>query len=434
MGKGFRRLVLSVVWLSVFVFQGCGHPSKDPNVITVWHWMTDRQEAFEHLAQRYEHETGIRVKFDLYAPSDAYSQKIIASAQSRHLPDIFGILDKKEIFAEFIKNDFVADLTPAFEANDREWEKTLFGKALEVNRFPPDNIYGVPPGIYGVPLDVTNHQMLYNRRLLRRAGIHQPPENFAEFLEAAGALRRVGIPVFVSGWGERWMVDCFASSYAFNIMGAEKVMATFRGEVPYTDPDWIHVFGVFETFRDAGIFVPGIVTRSNKDAEQDFALERAAFAFNGSWAVNVYHQINPELDYGVMLPPAVNLRLPMRVWGGAGSSFVVNAASPNQEKAVAFLRWLSGVEAQVVLSRTTRNLPSNIEALKDIPEILSQFAGVMDRTTHPKIWTYNEHPTVSEAFLKGIQSIIIGEKTARDVAAHVQSVKEREIKRAASRK
>ena len=89
-------------------------------------------------------------------------------------------------------------------------------------------------------------------------------------------------------------------------MGEEKIFATYRGQVKYTDPDWIKVFNVFAELRDKGVLIDGIVTKGNKYAEQDFALERAAFAFNGSWCVNVYHDMNPNLDYGVIPPPPIS--------------------------------------------------------------------------------------------------------------------------------
>lgn len=422
-----RRVALVLCLLVCF---GCVQRQEDLNTITLWHWMTDRHQALEELARRYEAQTGLKVKIDLYAPSDAYTQRIIASAQSRVLPDIYGILDKKEIFASFIQSGFVADLTEEFRKNDSAWEKMLFPKALDVNRFQEGNVYGVKPGIYGVPLDVTNIQMLYNKKLLQKAGIRTPPKTFPEFIEAGQALKRVGIAGLVSGWGEIWMIDCFASSYAFNIMGEEKVMATYRGEVPYTDPDWIRVFDIFKQLREHGILVDGVVTKPNKYAEQDFALERAAFAFNGSWCVNVYNDMNPQLEYGAMLPPAVNANLPMRIWGGAGSSFVVHNASPRQDKAVAFLKWLTEKEQQAFLAAETRNLPSNREALESIPAVLSEFARAMDLTTHPTVWPYNENALVTEKFDKGIQSIIIGEKTPEEVAREVQAIKERELKKA----
>jgi len=217
-------------------------------------------------------------------------------------------------------------------------------------------------------------------------------------------------------------------------MGEEKIMATYRGEVPYTDPDWIKVLSVFKILNDKNALVEGIVTKPNKDAEQDFALERAAFGFNGSWSVNVYHGMNPDLEYGVMMPPAINPERPMAIWGGAGSSFVVNETSKRKEKAIVFLQWLTDKDQQTFLAEETKNLPSNRRALSSIPDVLSDFAKGMDNTTHPTIWKYNEMPVVTEAFDKGIQSIVIGEKTPQQVAQEVQSIKERELKKARRRK
>jgi len=157
----FRACMKKILtlFICVFLISGCGQRKEDLNTITLWHWMTDRQEALKQLAQKYTEQTGINVKVNLYAPSDTYTQRIVASAQARVLPDIYGILDKKKIFASFIKNGFVADLTEEFKANNGEWESSLFPKALDVNRFKQGNIHNIMPGIYGVPIDVTNIQM-----------------------------------------------------------------------------------------------------------------------------------------------------------------------------------------------------------------------------------------------------------------------------------
>jgi ABC-type glycerol-3-phosphate transport system substrate-binding protein len=329
--------------------------------------------------------------------------------------------------SDFIKAGLVEDLTPAMNADSGAWQLSFFPKALSVNQFDAGNIYGIKPGIYGVPIDVTNMQMLYNKKLLAKAGVTTIPQTYDEFIKAVEALKRVGITPFVSGWGELWLADCFASNYAFNIMGEEKVLATFRGEVKYTDPDWIKVLNIFADLRDKGALLDGIVTKGNKYAEQDFALERAAFTFNGSWSVNVYRDMNPKLEYGVMLPPAISKDYPLKIWGGAGSSFVVSAQSPNKDKAIAFLKWLTAKEQQAILSKETNNLPANSQAMDEIGPILETFAKGMESSTHPTIWSINEDPLVIEAFDKGIQAIIIGEKTAQQVAKDVQVVKDRQM-------
>jgi len=403
---------------------------NDPDTITVWHWMTDRNDAFGELAKRYEQQTGVKIKIDLFAPSDVYSKKITASTQANILPDIFGTLDTKRTFADFIRYGYIADLTDAYHSNGAEWEKSIFAEALDSNRFEEGNVYGIKPGIYGVPLDVTNLQMLYNKKLLKKAGYDRPPTTFQEFIEVSQALKRVGISVMVSGWGELWMIECFASNYAFNIMGEEKIMATYRGEVPYTDPDWIKVFTVFKDLVENNMLIEGIIAKPNKEAEQDFALERAAFAFNGSWSVNVYNEMNPDLVYGVMLPPAINQERPLKIWGGAGSSFVVNNNSPHKDKAITFLKWLTDKEQQEYLAKVTKNLPSNRNAVSAIPKVLEEFSKGMDHVTHPTIWKLTEYPLVTERFTKGLQSIILGKKTPQQVAQEVQEIKIREIARA----
>ncbi len=433
------KSVLNTVFIGSFIvgivmLSSCAQKGEEQNVITLWHWITDRDKVLQELVKKYEQETGIKVKVELYAPSDVYTKKVTASAQARVLPDIYGILDKKWVFASYIKNGFVADLTKYFEANDAEWEKSLFKEAIAVNRFKEGNSYGVSPGIYGVPIDMTNIQMLYNKRLLAKAGYKEPPKTFKEFLEVLATLKKLGIVGFVSGWGEKWLVDCFASNYAFNIMGEKKVMATIRGEVKYTDPDWIKVLDIFRQLRDSGGLIEGIVSKTNKYAEQDFALERAAFSFNGSWCVNVYKGMNPRLDYAPMLPPPLNPQRPMRIWGGAGSSFVVNARSKNKEKAIAFLKWLTAQDQQAYLAVKTKNLPSNQKAVVSLDPVLLEFAKGTKYITHPNMWSYNEIEKVIETFDRGIQSIIIGDKTPEQVAQEVQALKDKLLERAQRRR
>lgn len=425
-----RQLFAYLLIIALIIpLTSCAPSAKSSADVVIWHWMTDRKTAFNELAKKYQAEKGLKVEFKLFAPSDVYSQKVRAATQAATLPDIFGILGEKKDFAIFIKAGHVLNLNEPMEANNKEWENRFFNKALIVNEFTPGNEFEVPPGIYGVPIDVTNIQMLYNKDLLKQAGLdpNAPPRTFSELLASAKQLKEAGIQGLVSGWAETWMIDCLASNFAFNIMGEKKVMRTYTGEVPYTDPDWLRVFNLFKEMADSGILATGIVSMNNKDAEQNFANGRAAYAFNGSWCVNVYQGMNPGLNYGAMFVPKVSDNYPMLIWGGAGSSFMINARSKNQEKAVEFLKWLTEKDQQVYLSQTTSNLPANKLSLVNASPILAQFAEKMDNTTHPNIWPAHEQSTVVEAFDIGIQSIILGTKTPEQAAREIQEVKTREM-------
>lgn len=431
MAKGNAKLLLSPLLLFFsFIISGClpsgsNTSSGSSSELVVWHWMTDRQSAFEQLAKIYEKETGIKVDFELYAPSDAYSQKVRAAAQGVNLPDIFGILGEKRDFASFIKAGHVMDLTPAMDADGGKWKAGFVPATLEANTFLPGNGYGIAPGVYGVPIDLTVVKFVYNKELLSRLGMAEPPATLDDLIRIGPKLREKNIQGLVSGWAEVWLIDCFAQNYAFNIMGKDKVMRTIKGEVPYTDPDWVAVFDVFRRMQQAGVLANGIVTMVNKTAEQLFANGKALFAFNGTWGVNVYKEMNPGLSYGVALLPKASDVHPRSFWG-TSSSFIINARSSRREPAVKFLAWLTAPEQQTFLASSTNNLPANKDAAKDIPPVLAQFSADLELATQPTVWEVAEFPAVIEAFDKGIQSIIIGEKTPEQAASEVQRVKERE--------
>lgn len=421
-----------LIWLT-----GCSfHKAANKPEIIVWHWMTDREPVFQELAKQYEAQTGIKVNFELFAPSGAYSQKVRAAAQGQNLPDIFGVLSEKRDFASFIKAGYILDLTSYMDENNSAWRNEFFAKALAVDEFIEGNSYSVKPGVYAVPIDMVAIMMLYNKTLFKRLGLNpqQPPQTFTEILALGRKIRAERLQGLVSGWVEVWMIDCFANNYAFNIMGRDKVLATIRGDVPYTDPDWIEVLDLFKKMKESGIISNSVVSMINKTAEQIFANGRAVFAFNGSWCVNVYKGMNPNLDYAVMLPPKVSGKFPMAVWGGAGSSFVVNAHSKNKEEAVKFLKWLTDTKQQRYLAEATDNLPANKQCHYKMPEALKGFVKAVDYSTHPNTWGISEIPVVTEALDRGIQSIILGKKTPEEVALEVQKIKERELAKKAKKR
>ncbi|MCM8812833.1 MAG: extracellular solute-binding protein [Candidatus Omnitrophica bacterium] len=414
---------------------GKKEPAKKADVV-VWHWMSDRDAVFQELAKQYEGQTGQVVDFQLFAPSEAYSNKVRASAQTKTLPDIFGILAETRDFASFIKAGFVENLTPAMEADNSQWKKAFFEKALAMETFVEGNQFNVNPGIYGVPIDVMNIQFFYNKDLFAQAGLdpEKPPLTFEEFIAVGKKLKAANIQGLVSGWSEIWMINCLADNFAWNLMGRDKITATLKGDVPYSDPDWIRVFSLFKEMQDAGVLATGMITMVNKHAEQTFANGKAAIAFNGTWGVNVYRGMNPKLNYGVFLPPKISDKYPVAVWGGAGSSFKINALSAQKEKALQFLRWMTEVPQQKLLADKTMNLPSNKESAADIIPALKQFSAAMEYAVHPSQLPYSEFPRVVEAMGKGIQLIIIGSKTTQELAAELVALKQEEMKRLEAKK
>ncbi|MBI4341066.1 MAG: extracellular solute-binding protein [Candidatus Omnitrophica bacterium] len=435
MSKGTLSFRFAIVAAALLVVAGCGRSptAKGPAPLRVWHWMTDREEAFTELARRYRQQTGTAIHFELYAPSDVYVQKVRSAAQTDGLPDIYGVLGETRDIASFINAGHVLPLEAEMGQDNDAWRSSFFPKTLAVNAFVPNNPQGIAPGVYGVPIDAMSIQLIYNKKLLAKLGLNpdSPPSMWKDFLQVGQLAKAHGVLGFVSGWAELWLIDCLATDYAIHLMGMDKVEQTYAGKKAYTDTEWLRVLRLFAELRDSRLPAEGIVTMVNKRAEQLFANEQAVFAFNGTWAVNVYRSMNPALEYGVMMLPKVKDR-PMVTWGGAGSSFFINAKSPKAPQAVAFLKWLTSQPQQEYLLQATQNIPANRAAAEALPPPLAAFAEAIDAAVHPRLFAVQEQSAVIEAFDKGIQSILIGEATPEQVAEAVQSVKQRELSRLAS--
>jgi ABC-type glycerol-3-phosphate transport system substrate-binding protein len=353
------------------------------------------------------------------------------------LPDVFGILSDPWEYASLIQSGHILALTSYLKTDDGQWEQQFYPQALAWDTFGPANQYGILPGMYGVPIDVTNVQFLYNKDLFKLVGLdpEKPPRTFDEFIAAGAQLKGAGIPGLVSGWGELWQLQCLVDTFAWNVMGRDKFEATIRGEVPYTDPDWIKVFSLFKRCSEAGILSGNMISLTNKGAELMFASQRAAMAFDGSWCVNVYQGMNRDLNYTAFPLPRVSRWHPVAVWGGPGSSFKVNARSPRTEAAVEFLRWLTAKEQQEFLAEATLNLPANRTVAREkIPPGLGQFFEAMDQVVPRDELPYSEYPRVVEALRKGLQLIVIGQKMPAQLARELNQLKTEEIARDPSRR
>lgn len=423
-----KFFTFTIILLVCFAFVGCGKSKQETGPkVTIWHWMSDRQDAFEQLAEKYKNEKQVSIHFELF-PHSAYTQKINAAVAANDLPDLFGILGEKRVLASFAQEEKIEDLTPYMKENKSSWKQSFIDICLKVNSFRKNNIYDVSPGIYGVPIDAMSIQFLYNKKLLEEEGLdpNSPPKTFEDFLNTAKLAKgKKNVYGLASGWGETWLIYCLATNYAFDIMGEDKFINTIKGKVSYTDPDWIKVFSLFKDLEESGILAPGIITMNNKEAEQIFATNRAFFTFNGSWGVNTYQQINPKLEYATMAPPKANQKYTPGVWAGAGASLVVNAQSENKGEAIKFLRWLTEKNQQVFLIKETNNLPSIKGLRENIQSNMKYFLENQPYFTHPRLWPENENSRVVEAINRGIQNIIIGEKTPEEVAENVAKTKKR---------
>lgn len=399
--------------------------ASEPVQLVFWHYFTDRAELFEQYSQDYEALTGVKVKMELYS-GDALGQKFQAAAQANTLPDL--VAAWKGVGADlapYAKEGIILNLTPNFEAG---WADRFVPEHVTTVSFAEGNEWGVEPGPYLVPLDANNMQFLYNKTLFEQAGITDVPHTFSEMLEAGKTLREAGIQPFVAGFGS-WAIPSMAGMYQWNVVGQENMEKTFLGEMSYDSQPWIDLLNIFKQMADANFLADGILSYDFPAAESLFVNGQAAIIYDGSWAIGVFNQQNPDFqEYSVFFPPSLEgYDNPLYIPGGVGAQLFAVGTSPHKEEAIKFLQWLTEAKQQAEYANSSFNLPANVEVVDQVPmsEVLNAFAANMDKV--PPTLRATMKPAVETTMTKGIQRIIAGEDTPENVVKLMQLAHETEI-------
>jgi len=379
------------------------------------------------MAERYRMETGVKVEFQLHSSAGRdYWNKVQAAAQANTLPDIIGLTDDPEMVARYARAGKLLEMTQEMRADNNAWEYSFLPRAVNALYFPPNNIYGVKGNTYwGVPLSVMNIQIFYNKNLFKKAGLdpENPPQTWPEFIEAGQKLRQAKIEPIVTGFGDLWIGQMFFRTYAWTLLGPDKIRALYLGDLPYTSPECLQVMKLFAEWRDKSLFYPGVISLSNKEAEIIFAHDKAAMLINGSWGVNVLSQMNPDLEYGVMpFPKPVNAAYPMYVVGGLDRGAAVTAQSKHKAAAVKFLRWLTALPQQQRWARVPNGFPAVVKAQEMVSPNMQAFVVSM-KDINPALFL-EERAEVLETMNKGMQSLLIKESTPEKVLKQIQQKKE----------
>ncbi len=413
--------VAATATLALAACSGGGGSPEGGETITFWHYFTDRTDVLQQLADEYHEQTGVTVELEL-VPGDALGQKFQAAAQSDTLPDISaGWVGAGEVLAAYANDGEVLNLSEV--DGSAEWFERFVPSTITGVSYAEGNQWDVEPGVYLVPFDTTNMQILYNKTAFEEAGIDETPTDLEEFVEASQALREAGYQPFVSGFGS-WPLGSYAAMYIDNVIPKDVRDAAYSGEGRYDTEEWVGFLDLFAQLAEEGVFADGAVGYDMPAAESLFTSGQVGMIFDGSWALGVFNQTNPDFtDYGVFYPPSFGdeeLYIP----GGVGSTAFVVGSSPQAEEAVDFLTWMTEPEQQRTYSEASFNIPANQQVVDELelsPNIAA-FAEGAEFLTPPA--TSGMQGAVVTTMTAGLQLIIAGTDTAEAVAARMQTALE----------
>lgn len=360
------------------------------------HYPTENIAVLEPCFERYQQETGVEVVHQ-QIPYGDYLQTILTARLGGQSPDIYHVysiwaaqlvdngllaVPPEDVLA-FIGDNYVANTVDAVTIDDQVW---------------------------GVPTEVANYLLVYNKKLFQEAGITAPPTTWDELTEIAAATTKrdaqgratqIGYADYypsVAGVVHRYLTSLYSKGVdLFN----EDFTAT-----NLTSPEAVEALQERVALFEAG--------SADLSVDSDaFAAGDVAMTIQASWQEGSYREV-----FGDAFEDTVGVsQIPMGDdWRSLQYAFFygVDANSDVQDEAWAFIRWLNSQESAkaeggpscmgemlVGLGALTANNADIEAAGEELGDFFSApFAAALERSiTEPNVIQASEIETIMQTYL-----------------------------------
>lgn len=396
---------------TALVVAGCGSDetgdsddSSDGNVVSIWSWRTEDQEAMEAIFADFEADNpDIDVELE-FTPDADYQNRLSTALRGGEGPDIAQL-------------KAYGELQPLVQGG---YLDPLDDVVPELQDFPESALGGVRSvddgQLYGVPYSTPNMGVFYNTEIFAEHGL-SVPETYDEFVEACETLRDAGvIPIAAGGAsGSAWALEIIAGVVGPNIYGPGFYDEMMSGEARFTDPRWV---ATLERIAELGpYYSDGFAAVDYTAATQQFVNGEAAMFIGGSWENGSFKLQAPDLEFSIFAFPPDEAGQPAYTSTFSDGSYGLVSDSDSKDAAAAVLQFMASTEfAQAFADEL--GWPPAREGVTPNDPVLQEMVAMQENSV-PYLTLVGfrwDTPTASSIIQSGIIDVIEGNRSAEDLA------------------
>lgn len=204
--------------------------------------------------------------------------------------------------------------------------------------------------LYGLPWDTDCRGLYYNKAIFKELGLdpNHPPTDWDELVEYSqkmtiigdkGRYERIG---FAPNYGNAWL-------YLYGWLNGGEFMSADGRTCTLNEPRIVDALQYMVDAYDAiGGYrsVIGFEKTGGFGLAQDpFIGGKVAMVINGNWCLDDIARYNPNLDFGVITPPAPKGKQPL-TWSG-GFALVMPKGAKNTNETWELMKWLALEEGRL---------------------------------------------------------------------------------------
>jgi raffinose/stachyose/melibiose transport system substrate-binding protein len=312
-------------------------------------------------------------------------------------------------------------------AKDFKWDEMFVPWALNLGR--------VEGTLYSLPQELETIILWYNKTLFEEHG-WTPPTTIDELIALSDQIQAEGIiPLGGQGGECQACNEWYFTEFVNKIAGPEKVYQALKGEIPWTDPDFVTSIHTLNDMMQKGYWMGSV----ENFLATDFATFQAAFGagdaamnMEGTWFYNSVDQFfGPSTEHGnewdwVPFPSQSGDAIYNIGIGGTQS---INQASEHPREAAEVLTYLFSPDVQSALFSQCQNAvaPIRIDSSQftgvdeRMSAVFADFAKASDEGRYGyTTWTFFP-PKTDQYIFEELEKVWVGDLTPEDYMAGIDA-------------
>jgi raffinose/stachyose/melibiose transport system substrate-binding protein len=411
--NGFAILAATTMMAATAACTSTGSSGGNGGDVTlsVWSWRPEDAAVYRQIFTKFQaSHPHVKVDFKPYKATE-YNTILSTGLTQAGGPDVMQLRSYGLVQPLIQAGDLVA----------------LDGKVAGLSNFDTtalDGARGKKDGkVYGVPLEMSTFQIYYNKDIFAKYQL-QPPTSWDQMISSARTLLAKGVTPFAAAGKDTWLLPLYDEAFAATRYGGpafqKKVLA---GQAKFTDPDYVAALEVLNQLKP--YFPKDQMGLGETDVQTLFATGKAAMIPEGSFALAPLKAINPNLNLGVFNappPPGAVVTKPLQV-GWVDASYGLNAKSTHQKEALDLLQWMTSTEFGQQVADNLKQV-SLVKGVQSSDPLLGQMMQSYQADPTPYLMLVDFRygtPLGSDLQAAGLQKMLLGQRTAAQVAGDIQT-------------
>jgi raffinose/stachyose/melibiose transport system substrate-binding protein len=369
-----------------------------------------------HIKAFEKANPNIKIEYN-YTENEAYKTKLQVAMLGGAGPDIFFNWGG-ETQAVYSREGMLYDLTKAVGKNYWGLSKGLF------------SIHTYKGRVYGIPFFTTVNTVWYNKEMFKKYGL-KTPKTWPELLNVCEKLKSHGVTPFAVGGKDAWTVLHSYMYMADRVAGPKMYQDAKAGKVRFDNPAFVKSFAMLETLVKKGYYPADALNLTWGDSTQMMMQDKAAMMPMGNWLYTVLTSENKK-DFDkwdfFTYPLVEGGKGTPRTVLGAADGYSINKSCKHPAEAIKFLKFMANKANQTEnfrKSSTLATLATPYMSSKDLPQ-MRNLAKVLANADSLTLWWDQDLPApMTQALLQGLQEIMAGAKTPKQVATAIEAARPR---------